>query len=418
MEKNRRQFFKGLAFAYVSLYVSPYILGVNQNLYGNTLRDNNLPINFSKLGPLQEADKNGICLPNGFEANIIARSGKSFDSGYSWHGSPDGGATFSQEDGGWIYLSNSELPNNKGGVGAIRFNKSGEIIDAYSVLEGSNRNCSGGKTPWGTWLSGEEHSRGVIWEVSPNKEDDNFPIKREALGIFQHEAVAVDPKTNYIYMTNDEEGGLFYRFRPSGKPNSEEFYLKGVLEVAKLTLNKDISWIKVPDPLAREIPITEQLPYATRFNRGEGMAYFNGTIFFATTGDHKVWAYDIKLNKLRVYYDGNIPERTSNTKSWFRNWKDKSQIKPLRDPDDLTVDHFGHPIVAEDSDNMELCIIDSTGKAKPILRINGHWFSEVTGPAFSPDGTRLYFSSQRGKTGSRTSGGLTFEIKRKKEFTL
>ena len=64
MEKNRRQFFKGLAFAYVSLYVSPYILGVNQNLYGNTLRDNNLPINFSKLGPLQEADKNGVCLPN------------------------------------------------------------------------------------------------------------------------------------------------------------------------------------------------------------------------------------------------------------------------------------------------------------------------------------------------------------------
>ena len=67
---------------------------------------------------------------------------------------------------------------------------------------------------------------------------------------------------------------------------------------------------------------------------------------------------------------------------------------------------------------MELCIIDSTGKAKPILRIDGHWFSEVTGPAFSPDGTRLYFSSQRGRTGSTTSGGITFEIKRKKEFTL
>ena len=51
-------------------------------------------------------------------------------------------------------------------------------------------------------------------------------------------------------------------------------------------------------------------------------------------------------------------------------------------------------------------------RSKPLVRIDGHWLSEITGPAFSPDGSRLYFSSQRGKTGSRSTGGMTFELRR------
>jgi secreted PhoX family phosphatase len=38
-----------------------------------------------------------------------------------------------------------------------------------------------------------------------------------------------------------------------------------------------------------------------------------------------------------------------------------------------------------------------------FCRLTGRAGSELTGPAFSPDGTRLYFSSQR-------SPGETFEI--------
>ena len=36
--------------------------------------------------------------------------------------------------------------------------------------------------------------------------------------------------------------------------------------------------------------------------------------------------------------------------------------------------------------------------------------SEITGPAFDPSNERLYFSSQRGKSGS-ASGGVTYEVK-------
>ena len=65
-------------------------------------------------------------------------------------------------------------------------------------------------------------------------------------------------------------------------------------------------------------------------------------------------------------------------------------------------------MAAEDGGNMEICgISNKKNKAFPIVRIKGHKNSEVTGPAFDPSGTRLYFSSQRGKNGFT---GITFEI--------
>jgi secreted PhoX family phosphatase len=46
----------------------------------------------------------------------------------------------------------------------------------------------------------------------------------------------------------------------------------------------------------------------------------------------------------------------------------------------------------------------------PFLRVTGQSGSELCGPAFSPDGQRLYFSSQRGTSGA-VSGGITYEIR-------
>ena len=46
----------------------------------------------------------------GFTSRIVAQAGKSV-KGYKWHKSADGGAVFKTEDGGWIYVSNSERKN-------------------------------------------------------------------------------------------------------------------------------------------------------------------------------------------------------------------------------------------------------------------------------------------------------------------
>ncbi|HQU63807.1 MAG TPA: translocation protein TolB, partial [Nitrosomonas sp.] len=64
-------------------------------------------------------DRNGIRLPQGFKSRIVARSGQPLFH-YRWHAAPDGGATFTTPDGGWIYVSNSELDKQQGGVGALR----------------------------------------------------------------------------------------------------------------------------------------------------------------------------------------------------------------------------------------------------------------------------------------------------------
>jgi uncharacterized protein len=66
-------------------------------------------------------------------------------------------------------------------------------------------------------------------------------------------------------------------------------------------------------------------------------------------------------------------------------------------------------LVAEDGGDMEIVAILPDGTPKPLLQIVGHDGSEVTGPAFDPSGTRLYFSSQRGPTGELTDG-WTFEV--------
>ncbi|HJR18943.1 MAG TPA: alkaline phosphatase PhoX, partial [Actinomycetota bacterium] len=140
-------------------------------------------------GPLQEPDENGLMLPAGFTSRVIAISGVPvLGSTYVWHIFPDGGATYATPDGGWIYVSNSEVPQI-GGCGAVRFTKDGDIADAYSILSGTSTNCAGGPTPWGTWLSCEETDSGRVWECDPSGER---PAEvRPAMGSFSHEAAAV-----------------------------------------------------------------------------------------------------------------------------------------------------------------------------------------------------------------------------------
>ena len=65
--------------------------------------------NLANLGPLQDPDENGLRLPEGFTSRIIARSGVAVaDTGYVWHNAPDGGTVFTTDDGGGLYVPNSE----------------------------------------------------------------------------------------------------------------------------------------------------------------------------------------------------------------------------------------------------------------------------------------------------------------------
>lgn len=344
----------------------------------------------AEIGPLGDPDANGVKLPPGFSARIVARTNaKPLEtSDYVWHIAPDGGATFLLEDGGYVYVSNSEVPI-AGGVGALRFDAAGKLVDAYPILSMTNINCAGGPTPWGTWLSCEEASRGRVFECDPRGEHE--AIVRPALGIFKHEAAAIDRVEHHVYLTEDENDGCFYRFVPD-KLNRLGFadISSGKLQVAEVGMDGSVKWLDVPDPLFEgETPTRKQVPSATLFDGGEGIWYHQGIVYFSAKGEGRVYAYDTMTETLAVIYDAS-----------------QAETPILTGVDNITVSCCGDVLVAEDSGDMQIVAILPSGELKPIVQVMGHDKSEITGPAFDPSGTRLYFSSQRGDG----SGGVTYEI--------
>lgn len=341
--------------------------------------------NLDALGPLEAPNADGLRLPPGFTSRILATSNQAPlpGSDYLWHMAPDGGATFLQPDGGWVYVSNSEFPL-VGGVGALRFDKEGVLIDAYSILKNTNVNCAGGATPWGTWLSCEEVGAGKVWECDPLGKREG--VHRSALGIFKHEAAAVDPVRKVIYLTEDEGDGCFYRFVPKAYPS----LASGTLEVMQVGSDDTVSWHALPDPtLEGSTPTRLQVAEATPFDGGEGIFYIDDVVYFSTKGDNRVWALDLETQKLGVIYDIAT-----------------AQNPILKGVDNLTGTCCGDILVAEDGGDMEIVAILPDGSLKPVVQVDGHPSSEVTGPAFDPYGTRLYFSSQRGSDGN----GVTYEV--------
>jgi len=149
-----------------------------------------------------------------------------------------------------------------------------------------------------------------------------------------------------------------------------------------------VSWVKV-SPL---LPASRQPSafWTTAFNGGEGCWYDQGTVYFTTKGDNRVWAYSVESSHLEVIYDDDLyPD------------------SPLTGVDNVVVSRSGDRYVAEDGGDMRLCFITPERVVAPFLQVVGQEGSELTGPAFSPDGQRLYFSSQRGSDGQ----GLTYEVR-------
>ena len=342
-------------------------------------------------GPRRPPNEHGLRLPEGFRSRLIARGREPVaGTSYRWHEASDGMACFSADGGGWVLVSNSETL--RGGASAIRFDAGGRPEAAYSILDGTTQNCSGGGTPWGTWLSCEEVMGGLVWECDPAGK--RRALSRPAMGVLKHEAAAVDPEGKRIYLTEDLMDGGVYRFTPARWHDLSE----GVLEIATVARGGRVSWSEVPDPGARRAQTRDQVRGSTRFKRAEGIWHDDGIVYVSTTGDHRVHAYDIARERIDVIYDGLGDGPT-----------------PLLRVDQLTANHAGEVFVCEDiaTDEIDIGLIDRRGRVSKFLSATGphHAGSELTGVTFDPSGSRMYFSSQRAFGSDGTPGpGAIYEV--------
>lgn len=404
----------------------------------------------ANIGPVEKKTLTGgtivgideqVFAPAGFNVRVVARAGLNpltgSTGGFQWHVNPDGGAVFpSKGDGGWVYVSNSET--TPGGVGALRFAADGTLVGAYRILDGTRNNCAGGPTPWGTWLSCEETTGGFVYECNPFGVAAEA-VQKPALGAFPHEAVAIDPIHHVAYLTEDGGDQRFYRFISAAADLSTTAdgttrmgLVTGTLQVLKIEgYNHDVTpteaqlrnAVRVSWVAKEQIPTMPPLPApsvlaGSRFNGGEGVWYHEipealrstpalgtkptrGVVFFATKGDNRVFAFDIENQLLELIFDNANMQITTG----------------FDDVDNVTVSPAGDVLVSEDGNAMRLYVIVPNKPAKLLMQITKGG-SEITGPAFTPDGSRLYFSSQRGPSGTAGTGasGTTFEMNIPEEF--
>ena len=323
----------------------------------------------------------GWRLPPGFTSRLLAVSGQPVGAtAHVWHQLPDGGACAARRDGGWVYLSNGETASRGGGVSAISFDAGGAITGAYDVLAGTTRSCSGGMTPWGTYLSGEEHSAGQVYECNPLAPGQG--VLRSALGTFNHEMIAIDPLTGYVYMVEDHAAGRLYRFVPKRRGDLST----GTLYAATVTRSK-VTWSVTSATAPNRAANT------TVFSGGEGAWIMRGVLYITTKSDVRVYRLDLAGQQISVFYDyATVPTSTLNAVDNVAGHEPSGDL-----------------FVAEDGGNMEIGLLTTVGPATVTRfgRLMGQDLSEVSGLAFSPDHSRLYVSSQRGIDGTT---GRTYEI--------
>jgi secreted PhoX family phosphatase len=418
-------------------------------------------------GALAVDPRQRLSLPAGFTYSVLAEAGVTrLDSGHFSPTHTDGACSFPAEQGRTVLVVNHEIspggakaavhtvphiegfvydPGCPAGTTTIVLDREGRREHEYVSLSGTDYNCAGGPTPWGTWLSCEEtegrageggrtKDHGYVFEVDPlDPEANRDPHPIKAFGRFKHEAVAIDPVRNQVYLTEDAEwpSGLLYRWTPPpgrllGRGVLRELgESEGTLEAMQLGsflglfpvedlstvtvpgTTYGINWLPVPDRDATSVSVRKQFAYryikhgqeqgalgltATRSHKLEGCWYANGKVFIVSSFANpeadgspaahggQVWVLDPAAQTLALLL--RLPPRRAGGPEGFDG------------PDNITLCPYGGLVVAEDGKGPQhLWGITPTGQTYPIARNERTWrngYSEMAGVNFSPDRSTLF----------------------------
>jgi hypothetical protein len=435
---NRRQFNQGLiavALSGLATHLSGVETSGKQSILGNNAF-------LKKLIP----DSKGVLdLPEGFEYRIISQLGDTMNDGLTVPDRADGMGCFAIDDKRVALVRNHELPLSKtaqdmpaglatealtkaydtypsgqplaGGTSNIVYNLQTKQVEYQCMsLLGTIRNCSGGVTPWGSWLTCEEsvdnasdkikQDHGYVFEVPSQAKELVEPTPIKAMGRFNHEAACVDPQTGIVYLTEDRQDSLFYRFVPN-KPG--ELQAGGTLQALMISKQPqfdtrnfsqsqmykgqsyacewlDLDKVDSPKDDLRNRGFSQG---AALFARGEGIHFDNKDMYFCcTSGGQK------KLGQIMRYIPTPLTEQQKNIDQTgtLQLFVESQSNATFNYGDNLTVAPNGHLLVCEDQYtkvvNNHMKGVTPEGEIYDFAKV--HWQTEPAGACFSPDGSVLF----------------------------
>jgi uncharacterized protein len=404
-------------------------------------------VGYGPLRPVKDATTGLplLELPEGFRYLTFGWTGDAMDDGKRTPGLHDGMAAFAGNNGTVVLVRNHEIaaspafgdrpydPQAGGGTTTLVFDPAAEkVVSLRASLSGTVRNCAGGPTPWGSWLTCEEtvlgpaqgnpltKQHGYIFEVPREGVSDAEPIK--AMGCFVHEAIAVDPKTGIVYETQDRAQAGLYRFIPKTRGRLADGGRLQMLAIdgrprfdmsrgQRAAATHGVHWVDIPEPdrphvdpdLGDARGVLEQglNRGGALFSRLEGAWFGDGKLYVTATdgGDARmgqVWELDPETERLRLIFESPGPQ-------------------VLNMPDNLCLSPRGGLAVCEDGTaNPHVHGLTRDGRIFRFAR-NTVWLEgqrnslwgdftmrEIAGVTYSPDGKWMFLNVQ--------TPGITFAI--------
>jgi hypothetical protein len=422
MIADRRQFLRATGTAFAALAASGCMRGGLASAGSG-----------AGYGPLLP-DPNGLIdLPAGFSYRVISSLGDAMSDGGTVPDQADGMGCFDLGGGKWALVRNHELMPNQDGGGAsgaaydtvarslvpLPGGTTTLVLDARTLnvekqfrsLSGTIRNCAGGITPWGSWLTCEESvlkpdgrinkEHGYVFEVPASATGPVDPVPLKAMGRFNHEAACVDPASGIVYQTEDRDDGLLYRFIPNVKGRLANGGKLQALAIGGMpdTRNwagptfeprawRQVHWIDLDNSEAPDDDLRGRgaAAGATLFARGEGIWMGDGEFYFACTSGGVA-----KLGQIfRLRPQASGPDR-------LQLFFESTSIEQYNYGDNLTIAPNGHLIVCEDAYTDEVTNylrgITPDGLAYPLALARTQ--TEWAGACFSPDGRTLFVNLYR-----------------------